>query len=224
MQIGDDRTSATDLIPVIKEVLQQDSRILAAWLAGSRGRGTEDEYSDTDVWVVVADDDVAGFVQDWPAISAKITPTVLQQQVGRLPVFNQVTPEWLRFDLSVGTPEQVPERSRSTLRLLFDRADLHDRLKPTGPPLAPDPAAVRHLVTEFLRVLGLLPVVLGREEYVVAASGVGLLRGLLIHLMLQDVSLEDRGGALKLARILPDERLQALTDLRCWRRPREDRS
>jgi hypothetical protein len=62
-------------------------------------------------------------------------------------------------------------------------------------------------------VLGLLPVVVGRQEYVVAASGVGLLRGLLIQLMLQDVAIEDRGGALKLAGVLPADRLQALADL-----------
>lgn len=201
------------LIIRISQVLQEDPRVLAAWLSGSRGRGTADAYSDVDVWLVVSADDVSGFVEDWPKLSDRITPTVLRQQVRGGPVFNAVTPGWLRFDISIGTPGDVPARSRSTLKPLFDRAALTERLKPEGEPLGPDPAKVAGLTTEFLRVLGLLPVVVGREEYVVAASGAGLLRQLLIQLMLEDVAVEDRGGVLHLAALLPEERIRTLTEL-----------
>lgn len=37
------------------EVLARDERFVAAWLAGSFGRGTADEWSDLDLWVVVSD-------------------------------------------------------------------------------------------------------------------------------------------------------------------------
>lgn len=109
--------------------------------------------------------------------------------------------------------EDVPRRSRSTLKPLFDRAGLTEQLKAIGETQQPDPGRVAGLTTEFLRVLGLLPVVLGREEYVLAASGTGLLRQLLIQLMLEDAAVEDRGGVLHLRDLLPPERLQELTDL-----------
>ncbi|MGC4938570.1 aminoglycoside 6-adenylyltransferase [Kribbella sp. DT2] len=201
------------LINSISQALQDDSRVLAAWLSGSRGRGTADRYSDVDVWLVVSADDVAGFIEDWPELSDRITPTVLRQQVGGGPVFNAVTPDWQRFDIAIGTPEDVPNRSRSTLRPLFDRAGLTEKLKDVGEALAPNPGRVAGLTTEFLRVLGLLPVVVGREEYVVAASGTGLLRQLLIQLMLEDVAVEDRGGVLRLKGLLPPQRLAELAEL-----------
>jgi predicted nucleotidyltransferase len=204
---------ADQLISSISKVLQDDPRVLAAWLSGSHGRGTADRYSDVDVWLVVSADDVAGFIEDWPELSDRITPTVLRQQVRGGPVFNAVTPGWLRFDVAIGTPEDVPNRSRSTLAPLFDRAGLTEQLKAVGDALPPDPGRVTGLTTEFLRVLGLLPVVLGRAEYVVAASGTGLLRQLLIQLMLEDVEIEDRGGALRLRGLLPPEQLRELTAL-----------
>lgn len=79
------------LISRISHVLQEDSRVLAAWLSGSRGRGTADQYSDVDVWLVVLPENVAGFIKDWPELSGRVTPTVLQQQVRGGPVFNAVT-------------------------------------------------------------------------------------------------------------------------------------
>ena len=38
------------------ELLQQDGRVVAAWLFGSIGRGEDDGLSDLDLWVVVADE------------------------------------------------------------------------------------------------------------------------------------------------------------------------
>ena len=201
------------MVERITAILQEDERVRAAWLCGSRARGTSDEFSDIDIWLVVRPTDEAQFIDDWPSMSDKISPTVLRQQVGKRPAFNHITPEWLRFDVSIGTPDDAPKRSRSAVRLLFDLDGLDATLGHSQGPLQPDAAKVRILTTEFLRVLGLLPVVAGRSEYVVGASGVGLLRELLIQLMLEDVGVEDRGGALHLNGLIPEARLQALRDL-----------
>jgi hypothetical protein len=128
-------------------------------------------------------------------------------------VFNQVTADWLRFDVSVITPASVDRYTASAVRPLFDKDDLYARLRQKGEPLAPSGPRIQELTKEFMRILGLLPVVLGREEYAVSASGSGLIRMLLIQLMTEDVAVEDRGGALHLRGLLPDAQLAAIDEL-----------
>ena len=74
---------------------------------------------------------------------------------------------------------------------LIDPDDLHSALPDDLPPGAPKPARVQGLIEEFIRVLGLLPVAIGRGEHVVAARGAGLLRDKLIDLMLEDAALPE---------------------------------
>lgn len=201
-----------ELLARVIETLEGDGRVRAAWLAGSHARGTQDRYSDLDLWLVVDEKDKDSFVEDWPKLSDQVSPSVLRQRVFGS-TFTHITGQWERWDVSIGVPADVPKRTRSTVKVLFDHDGLNDRLLPPGEPLQPNPAKVSGLVTEFLRVMGLLPVVLGREEYVVGVSGAGLLRGMIVQLFLEDVAVEDRGGALHLNTLLPPERLQALTEL-----------
>ena len=201
------------LIERATQVLSRDDRVLGIWLSGSFATGANDEFSDVDFWVVVNEGDLEGFCRDWPRLSDEIAPTVLRQQVGDKPVFNQVTETWLRFDVSIGTPADISGRTTSTVKALYDPTELSVGLSEPRPPLMPDSGRIQALGREFLRVLGLTPVVVGRGEYVLGESGVGLLREMLIQLMLQDVAVEDRGGALHLSRLLPPDRLQTLTDL-----------
>lgn len=50
------RTEHEALLQRVVGVLQEDERVVAAWLFGSWGRQTSDELSDTDLWVVVGDE------------------------------------------------------------------------------------------------------------------------------------------------------------------------
>jgi hypothetical protein len=216
-----DGTPQDELIERATQVLSQDGRVLGVWLTGSFARGTHDQFSDVDLWVVMERDDIEGFCTDWPAMSDKIVPTVLCRQVGDWPVFNQVTADWLRFDVSIGTPEDVSDRTTSTVKPLYDPSGLSANLSEPRSPLQPDPRRIESITQEFLRVLGLLPVVVGRGEYVLGESGAGLLREMLIQLMLEDVAVEDRGGALYLNRLLPPDRRQTLIDLPAMAATRE---
>ena len=207
------RMPQEDLIERATQVLSNDARVLGVWLTGSFATGTHDRFSDVDLWVVMQQDDIAGFCTDWPALSDEIAPTVLRQQVGDRPIFNQVTASWLRFDIAIGTPASVSDRTTSTVRPLYDPQGLSTRLGQPRRPLRPDPQRIESLGREFLRVLGLLPVVVGRGEYGLGVSGASLLREMLIQLMLQDVAVEDRGGALHLNALLPPNRQQTLADL-----------
>ncbi|WP_432886733.1 nucleotidyltransferase domain-containing protein [Kribbella sp. CA-245084] len=200
------------LIERAEHVLSKDDRVLGVWLVGSFGRGTHDRFSDVDLWVVVAADDAESFCDDWPKTSDEISPTVFRRALGPR-VFNHITPDWLRFDVSVSTPDAIGSRTRSTAKPLYDPHGLSAGLAAPGAPKQPDPARVESITVEFLRVLGLLPVAIGREEYVVGQSGAGLLRQMLIDLMLEDVAVEDRGGALHLDRLLPADRQQLLASL-----------
>lgn len=196
----------------VAEVLEADPRVLAAWLVGSHARGTADRHSDVDLWLVVAPESKEAFLADWPELSELVAHSVLRQRVFGS-TFLHITADWQRWDVSIGDPDDVSRRTRGTVKPLFDRAGLRDRLAPPGAPLPPDPAEIKALTTEFLRVMGLLPVVLGRREHVVGVSGAGLLRGLIIQLFLEDVAVEDRGGALHLNALLPEDRLRQLAEL-----------
>lgn len=192
--------SREELIQRIIDVLQADDRVRATWLSGSLGRGAGDRYSDVDLVAIVAEENRAGFVAEWDGIVAIIASVVL-------------TADWLRFDVSVITPASLDRYTASTVRPLFDKDDLYSRLRQKGEPLAPSGPRIQGLTKEFMRILGLLPVVLGREEYAVSASGSGLIRMLLIQLMTEDVAVEDRGGALHLRGLLPDAQLAAIDEL-----------
>ncbi len=89
-----------DLIERAQQALSQDDRVLGVWLVGSYARGTNDRFSDVDLCVMVDASDVNSFCDDWPRICDEIAPTMLRRRVGDRPIFNQITPDWLRFDVS----------------------------------------------------------------------------------------------------------------------------
>lgn len=199
----------------VTDVLRADERVRGAWLAGSLGRGAGDDLSDLDLLVIVRESDLTGFADTWvDTISAQV-PVVLHHRLDAGPavVLNHVSAEWIRFDLVVVRSTEVALRDPATMRKLFDRDGLEQSMTGEARPLPPSGSRVRSLTQEFMRVLGLLPVVLGREEFEVGASGSGLIRTMLVQLMLEDAFVPDRGGALKLRGVLRDEHLEALRSL-----------
>lgn len=125
------------LIDRISSALQGDDRVRGAWLSGSLGRDTADSYSDVDVWIAVSGAAYEGFISDWPNMADSIAPIVLNERVGSLPVFNAITVDWLRFDVVVGTPDELSTRTRSTMKRLFDKDNLATRMRAAGDPLPP---------------------------------------------------------------------------------------
>ena len=122
-------------------------------------------------------DDPAAF--DAAAALAAATPTVLLRPMPFGAI--AITPEWLRVDLVVAA-----------------RGD-------TGAPGAPPPADVDGLTEEFLRVLGLLPVVVAREEWIVASDGAWLLRSFLVRLLVAENGEGVMTGVKRLNEKLTDE-------------------
>lgn len=65
------------LLASIVERLSKRTEVVAAWLAGSRGRGTNDKYSDIDIWVAI-DDAYMALISSAPLTYVnQITPTIM---------------------------------------------------------------------------------------------------------------------------------------------------
>ncbi len=199
-----------DLIDRVVDDLATDPRVRGLWLTGSFGAGTADEYSDVDMFLLVSDAHLPGFVDEWPARVAPRYRPLLARRLGPAPVFNHVLAGWLRWDVVVGGPADLNDLDPDHVMELFNR----DGVRPTpsfrtGVQLE----AVLEMTEEFLRVLGLLPVVVGRGELVTAVSGAGILRQLLTTLLRYRVEGPRMSGALHLSRVLPADELAALAAL-----------
>lgn len=199
------------LIDRAQALLETESRVEAAWLAGSLGAGGGDEWSDVDLLVLVADG-------AFPAVSAtladrldEVAPTVLVNRLHGGIVLNAVTENWDRFDLTFTEANGLSGHDASRLRSLFNRSGREPPRKTPEPP----PLRVTQLATEFLRVLGLTPVAVGRGEYQLALTGQEHLRRMTFDLFLDinGVPLTARGGALKRLPMLTADQRAALAAL-----------
>lgn len=200
-----------DLVDRAKSHLHSDERIHALWLAGSLGRGKGDEWSDVDLLACCEEGSRAEVSADLVKSIIEIAPPLLINPLFGGVVINVVAEGWRRFDITLIEPDGLARHDPARLTELFNRAGV----EPSGTTpdsYRPTPGSVLPIISEFLRVLGLAPVALGRGEYALAMQGVQLLRGLTIDLMLEQngVSQLDRGGALKRFPLLTGEQRQEL--------------
>ncbi|MGJ8529287.1 hypothetical protein [Maritalea sp.] len=98
------------------------------------------------------------------------------------------------------------------MKCLFERQPLFDQLNVTPDELQPSAQNIEYIINEFLRILGLTVVGVGREEYFLCTIGQGHLRNLFMSFLLE-VDRKKLGGALKLRDVLDDEHLGVLTGL-----------
>ena len=193
--------------------LREDERIAAAWVIGSLAHGGGDAYSDVDLLVAVRGEDFGAVVAAWPAFLARLSPTVFAQQLGsaEMPTVTAITPEWLRFDItlaSAAAPRTLGYQAAPLFARSGDAAPF--TFAPATPRVSPD--RLPALASDFLRVLGLLPVAVGRGEFIAGLTPVLLLRGYLIELYLLENG-SPRGGAKRLNPLLTGEQRRALADL-----------
>lgn len=193
--------------------LRADERITAAWAIGSLADGGNDEYSDIDLLAAVRPEAFTALVADWPTFLAHLTPTVFARQLGTAdkPTITAITPEWLRFDLTLAATDHSRPHGYTAI-LLFDTGGSARAF--TFAPVTSRQQWDRlpELASTFLRVLGLLPIVLGRSEFLVGPTPVMLLRDYLIDLYLIENG-SPRAGAKRLNALLSAEQRRALLDL-----------
>ena len=204
--------SQQGLVDAIIEALQGDERIEAAWLAGSLGHNDGDAFSDVDV-LVLCQDGKASEIASSPGLLDFARPVQVNALFGGR-ILNVITPEWQRFDLVFVEGHDLARYNANELTQLFNRTGREPPQTEPRPTKA-TPDDLSKLVNEFFRVLTLAPVGLGRKEYVVALSGIELLRKMTVDLMLMEngVGQRDRGGALRLNPFLTPEQIRLLQSL-----------
>ena len=125
-------------------------------------------------------------------------------------VLSVVTDDWGRFDLNLIEGDELDRHDARVLVALFNRRGRNPPVQ-SDQPYRTSPEQLLKLVQEFFRVLGLAVVVVGREEYALALSGIDYLRRMTFDLMLEEngVPPSKRGGALHRNPLLTtDQRLQ----------------
>jgi hypothetical protein len=103
--------------------------------------------------------------------------------------------------------------ARDTLKPLADPAGVWASLPASLPAKPLDPAALTALIEEALRILGLLPMALGRGELATGVTGAGLIRQQLIALMILETEPPLPPGALHLARLISAQDLATVEAL-----------
>ncbi len=186
----------------------------ALFLSGSHGRGDADAWSDYDFLALGAAKDHDAIGQVWrDALNHRFDIVHWMGGQGRATLINAVTSDWARIDLLLITSDALAGRAQNMIRPLFDHDDVYGGLPSALPPRTPNAKRVDYIIREFIRVLGLLPVGVGREEWTLLIQGVGLLRGHLTDLMKEASTEPDPGGMLHPSRILPPEDIALLERL-----------
>ena len=203
------------LIDRITEVLGGIERVGGAFLGGSYGRGEADDFSDVDVYVVVADaDDIPKCLDELANNLDKVQPILFSNVLPNARTINSITKEWLRFDFTVLTQHEIVYFAQDQLRPLFDRLNVFEKMRPVAEHrrnLTAD--GLLDIVNEFIRVLGFSMVVNGRDDVVTAQTGTNLLRDMLIRIMTLENGAQPQRGVLSLKRHLTQSQFAALTNL-----------
>ncbi|WP_265515710.1 nucleotidyltransferase domain-containing protein [Nitratireductor luteus] len=201
-------------IEAITGELKDEPGIRALFLSGSYGAGLEDAYSDIDFLMVAADGPTDEVARLWHKAVSRTGEIVLWwDRLVRPVLINAITRDWSRTDVVILKPDQMGRQAKDGLKVLFDHDRIFDTLPASSKTTGPDPRRMKYQFEEFIRILGLLPLAMGREEYLNGVLGVFHLRNLLVDLLIEETGAPHRGGALHLNRLITDEQKEVLASL-----------
>lgn len=197
--------------------LENVQALRALFLSGSYGIGLEDAYSDIDFLAVVEEGGQSAFIEAWRTALTELGEIVLwRERKADTVLINTVLENWLRIDVVIITEAYLADWSKRGLKTLIDHDALAGKLSDAPADVKVNIAQVQFQFEEFIRILGLLPVAIGRQDYVTGVTGIMHLRDLLIKLLIEETGVADRGGNLHLNRLITPEQqelLQALPPL-----------
>mgnify|MGYP001817125397 CR=1 FL=1 len=199
------------IIDTISTALSDAPGIEALFLSGSHATGLADAYSDID-FVMVAEGGATDAVSAlWRDAVTQTGEIVLWWDRTTAPVLiNAITADWSRTDVIILKPEQMGHQTQAGLKPLFDHKELYATLAKSPAAERPNLKKFKYQIEEFIRILGLLPLAVGRAEYINGVLGVFHLRGALVELMIEETAAPNRGGILHLNRLITDEQKAVL--------------
>jgi hypothetical protein len=202
------------LIDALKAHLERDPGVEALWLAGSLGAGGGDAWSDVDLLALAADGQAMAVSERQAAAVEAAFDAVLVNRLFGGRVLNVVTADWRRFDITLVERSELGRYDAGALTALFNTGAAQPPRRGQQP-YRPSAQTVEALAKEFLRVHGMLPVAIGREEYEIGLAGAELLRRMLFDLMLEEnaVAPARRGGAMRRNPLLTAEQRAAFRSL-----------
>ncbi|HEY1353947.1 MAG TPA: hypothetical protein VGF67_30415 [Ktedonobacteraceae bacterium] len=168
-------------------ILRRDERIRLLWLTGSLAGGTADAQSDVDLRAAVRETDFVRIEQWWPDLLTRIAPLLWQRRWPGPPdevLLGAITADYLRFDLVLQSLDDTRPRTLQAVRLLFDPDGQAQRFQLTTPPDHDPYAHLPLLVEEYIRLLGMLPIVVERNDIPIGMEGQLALHSMLISLLL----------------------------------------
>lgn len=108
-----------EAISILTNVLQNDSAVQAIFLKGSFGRGEGDEYSDVDLYVMVAPDDLESFLTRRQTHLSAYRSILLEDEINIVaPQLIVVYDNFLHVDLFTVTLETL--NGQDEIKVLFD--------------------------------------------------------------------------------------------------------
>jgi Nucleotidyltransferase domain len=203
-----------DTIETISDAMHEAEFVRALFLSGSYGTGLQDEFSDLDFLAIVEADRLEEFAAVWRKSVEQVGLIVLwwdRRVKGTL--INAITKDWLRIDVVAGDASQLSNHARDKLRMIFDKDDFLASLPETRPSPQLNAERLFYDIQEFIRIMGLLPLAIGRNEMVNAVTGLSYLRRILIDFFIADFGATDRGGALNLNRLITPDQNELLRSL-----------
>ncbi len=206
---------AHTLAKTVTQTLRGQSCVRALFLSGSHGAGLEDAYSDIDFLAAVPANLQGDFVESWRTALGPAGEIVLWRELRGQEslLINAITESWMRIDVHGLAPARIAGRAKDGLKMLFDDDGIAATLVEGSATTRTDARRLLWQFEEFLRILGLLPLAVGRKEYLNAVTGLFHLRNLLIDLLIEETGAPHRGGALHLNRLITDEQKALLVGL-----------
>ena len=210
------------LLGRITEVLRADGRVAAAWLHGSLGRGTADEWSDIDLWVVVADEHIEALSADRHDYVSKPGEPLLivdaQQNAPRGGAFLSVVygseagPLLVDWNWQPASDAALPHDAR----LLFDRVGVRAADAPQPPNAEGQHERARNQVSYFWMMLPVVAKYIARRRAWGVVNLLNMLRYTLVDVaeltgQRADVPYDPAGDSVPPAQ--PAEQLAALRSM-----------
>ncbi len=174
-----------DLLERIVEALQADSRVVAAWLSGSFGRGVEDAWSDLDLHVAIEDDALAAFLDERMMLYQRIgNPTLIQGEMASNAMAGSrfqlvIYPGPIEVDWTIGPVSQACRPLETTI--IFSRRAIPIETPPPAS-LEERRAQAAAALTFFWAMAPIAIKYVGRGETRRASSQIDLLTGAFIQL------------------------------------------